>query len=715
MPPVNVINESGAIFSLPSEQLDAALSQGFREATPEQITHYDKVKASGGTLGQGQAFFGSAANGLTLGAFNPLLEKFSPERAAQLKIAQEANPGASTAGDVFGFAGTAVNPIVGLAAKPAAALGKTVAGATPGVLRTIAGKTIEGAALGTELGAPKAAAEAVTGDYEEAAETLLASGKYGGAFGFLLGAGQVAAQKAAPVLSAAGDYIGDRAKEGLQNQQVKALGAIQSDVAKLTPEKIDRIVAKAEERGIFKIFQSKASRLEKIEELSTAAGQAKTQAIDDMTAAGIQLDSAPLYSKANEIISEKGQFQKLGKAYVKAANDITDDIAAQGSSLSPRTADELKMTLGPEGWDTYGRPIDTARGYVAREMYGAIKGEIVASAERAGKATGLGAAEAAKFTEASANYDIFGDLERWALRAKNRGANQGVKLSDIGFAAIGGQLGGVAGAVKGWILNQARHEFGNMAMVKTLQGTLKAGESVSDFIKEWGPKALNGKVSAAAKIGSINAVRELTGERDNNKATEQVVKNLSQFVTNPAASASILAQSVPELSQADPRVTAAVHQKAILMAQALLSSAPKKPFSGSPFETDPGYTTAQIRDFNKKISLAMNPLSAMKDLSAGRLDPDSVALIRTLYPKLFGQMQKAVIDDAASTPRNYNYSQKLNLSLFLGSPVDSIGKPENIKTFQDNFQKKDKTPNKSREKPKDAANNQTAAQRIEGR
>lgn len=710
MPPVNVINEDGAIFSLPSEQLEAALSQGYRQATPDQITHYDKVKEAGGTLGQGQAFFGTAANGLTLGAFDPLLKHFSPERAAQLKIAQEANPGSTVAGDVLGFAGTAVNPALALAAKPAGMLGKAVAGEAPGALRTIAAKTIEGTTLGTTLGAPKAAAEAVTGNFEEAAETLLASGKYGGAFGFLLGGTQVAAQKAAPAFSAASEYIGDRVKEGLQNQQVKALGAIQSDVAKLTPDKIDRIVAKAEERGIFRIFQSKKSRLEKIEQLSEAAGQAKAQAIDDMTAAGLELDSGPLFSKANEIISEKGKFEKLGKGYVEAANDITDDIAAQGR-LTPKTADDLKMTLGPEGWDTFGRPIDTPRGYVAREMYGAIKGEIVNAAETAAKTSPL----AAKFTEASSNYDIFGDLERWAIRAKNRGANQGVKLSDIGFAAIGGQLGGIPGAMKGWILNQARHEFGNMAMVKTLEGTLKAGESVSDFIKEWGPRAISGKTGTIAKIGSINAVRELTGEEDDNKATEQVVKNLSQFVTNPSASSSILSKAVPELSQADPRVTAALHQKAIFMAQALLASAPKKPFAGSPFETDTGYTTAQVRDFNKKISLAMNPLSAMKDLATGRLDPDSITLIQKIYPKLFGQMQKAVIDDAASNPRKYTYGQKLNLSLFLGSPVDSIGAPENIKAFQDNFQKKDKTPNKSRQNPKDATNNQTAAQRIEGR
>lgn len=709
MPPVNVIDSEGAIFSLPSEQLDAALAQGYQQATPEQIDHYDKVKAAGGKLGASQAFLGTTANSLTLGAFDPLLEKFSPEKAAQLKIAQEANPGATTAGEVAGFAGTVANPFLKAVAKPIASGFSALAGEAPGVATTLATKTGEMATLGAAMGAPKAAAEAVTGNYEEAAETLLASGAYGGAFGFLLGAGQVAAQKAGPALTNLKDYIGSRTEEALKNQKVKSLGAIQSDVAKLTPEKVDKIVSRAEEKGLFKIFQTKSSRAARVEALAEEAGNQKTAAIQEMSDAGIVVDNTPVLNRAYEIYTNKGQYENLGKAYREAAEGMSEDIL--NLENTPKAFDDYKMTLGPEGWDGFGRPVDTPKGYVAREMYDALKGEIVSAAEKAAETSPL----AEKFVNASRDYDIFGDLERWATRALNRGANQGIKLSDMGAAALGGQIGGAAGMLKGFILNNARHEFGNMAMVKTLQGTLKAGQTVSSFIKEWGPKVLNPRVTQAAKIGAINAVRELTGEKDDNKATEKVVNNLSQFSSNPDLAADILSQSVPELSQADPRVTAALHQKAILMSQALLAVAPKKTIATSPFETDPGYTTGQIRDFNKKIAVAMNPLSAMKDLAAGRLDPDSIKLIQKIYPNLFAQMQRAVIDDATEKKRNYTYGQKLNLSLFLGAPVDSIGTPKNIQAFQDNYAKKDKTPNKSRRNPKSAANAKTEAQRIESR
>lgn len=711
MPPVNVIDNEGAIYSLPSEQLDAALAQGYQQATPEQIAHYDRVKESRGTmLGQAQAGFSAAANQLTLGAFNPLLEHFSPERAEQMRIAQEANSGATTAGNVAGFAGTVVNPLVGLATKPASIAGEAVTKVIPGALGNIAGKTLEGGIAGATLGAPKAAAEASTGNYEDAAETLLASGKYGGAFGFLFGAAQSGVRASTPAAKNFKEFVTERTEEALQNQQVKALGAIQSDVSKLTPEKIDRIVAKAEAEGLYDVFQTRGSRLAKVEALADKAGAAKAQAIDDMTAAGITLDTTPIIDAGYNIAQKKGQFANAGKPYVDAVNDFSEDILNLPSP-TPKALDEFKMTLGPEGWDGFGRPIETPKGYVAREFYGAIKQEIIDSAKKAAQGSPL----AEKFLKASEDYDIFGDLERWALRAKNRGANQGLKLSDFGAAVVGGQLGGAAGMLKGFILNNARHEFGNAAMVRTLQGTLKAGETVSDFIQKWGPRALDPKVTRAAKIGASNAVRELTGEDDDQKATEQVVNNLSQFATNPSHAAETLSQSVPQLSQTDPRIASALHQKTMALAQALLDVAPKKAVAVSPFETDTGYTTAQIRDFNKKIAVAMNPLSVMKDLAAGRLDPDSTALIRKIYPNLYQQMQQSILDHATSNPRPYTYQQKMNLSMFVGSPVDTIGQPQNIQAFQANFAKKEKQPNKSRRQPKSAENAQTDSQRIEQR
>lgn len=93
--------------SIPASQLQAAISQGFKQASPEEINQYQKEQKFGTGLEQAKTAAESAASAATFG-LSTGLETALGVNPEDIRARQEVNPGAQMAGQVAGLVGSSL-------------------------------------------------------------------------------------------------------------------------------------------------------------------------------------------------------------------------------------------------------------------------------------------------------------------------------------------------------------------------------------------------------------------------------------------------------------------------------------------------------------------------------------------------------------------------------------------------------------------------------
>lgn len=106
---VNVFNPEGDLVSIPSAQAQQAQSMGYRTASPEDVHEYKLQEEHGGGLETAKAFAEGAGRAATFG-LSTGLERAAGVKPEDIEARKEANPIASTAGELTGLAGSAIVP-----------------------------------------------------------------------------------------------------------------------------------------------------------------------------------------------------------------------------------------------------------------------------------------------------------------------------------------------------------------------------------------------------------------------------------------------------------------------------------------------------------------------------------------------------------------------------------------------------------------------------
>jgi hypothetical protein len=200
---VNVVDENGKAYQLPATQLKDALGQGFKLESPKQSAVREYVDENKGLGGMAKVALGKFADEALLGIPQVIAEhKMDPLATDKWEALKKEFGGATAAGSTAGFIGSLVYggplfegaSVAGRAAEKVAAgqlerLGMKVG--SESAAKSIAAKMATSAVkIGTEgavVAAPRALTEASLGDYNAAAESLIAGGLMGGVLG--LGAG----------------------------------------------------------------------------------------------------------------------------------------------------------------------------------------------------------------------------------------------------------------------------------------------------------------------------------------------------------------------------------------------------------------------------------------------------------------------------------------------------------------------------------------------
>ncbi len=101
----------------------------------------------------------------------------------------------------------------------------------------------------------------------------------------------------------------------------------------------------------------------------------------------------------------------------------------------------------------------------------------------------------------------------------------------------------------------------------------------------------------------------------------------------------------------------------------------------SPLDPKVPPNPVQTAAYNRALDLANQPLLAVKAIHAGTLTPQDVTTVKTLYPNLYAKMLQKLTNqmiEHVSKGDTVPYTQRLQLSLFLGQPLDSTMTPAAI-------------------------------------
>jgi hypothetical protein len=187
--------------------------------------------------------------------------------------------------------------------------------------------------------------------------------------------------------------------------------------------------------------------------------------------------------------------------------------------------------------------------------------------------------------------------------------------------------------------------------------------------------------------------------RPMNEATfEKRIDQARQLASNPEAMQNLLTRQTADWGEHAPATAQAMNIATVRAAQYLANVAPVK-INHAPLQTPPKPSAADVGKFSRAWEAVSNPLSILKQATAGTLSKESVEAVRSVYPQLFGQMQTAVLDRITNHRGALPYRQRQMASMLLGMDVDGTMNPgftlRNQQQYQKNQMQQQATPQPS--------------------
>ena len=160
---------------------------------------------------------------------------------------------------------------------------------------------------------------------------------------------------------------------------------------------------------------------------------------------------------------------------------------------------------------------------------------------------------------------------------------------------------------------------------------------------------------------------------------------LSRLAANPMSAHQTAYDNLTGVRQVNPFVADQMEMKAVEAAMFLHSKMPKDPgtvnsFGKSRWKPDEG----ELIRWANYVKAVADPVSVLEDAANGTINPQGAEALRTVYPTIFAEAQKQLVQNAEQLQKNSSYDQRVRLSVLFGVAVDSSVTPEFTK-YSQNF------------------------------
>jgi hypothetical protein len=718
---VNVKKKNGQTVSLPGNEVADAIQSGeYSLELPRQTAVREYVDENKGIGGQLKTAVMQFADEAVMGIPEQIKDATGdPLESAKRQALKKENAFSNALGGVAGFGASLLyGGPVGKAATLATKAGEKVVanrliakGAEAGAnsaAREIAKKIAKSSAqLGVEgatFAAPTAITEAALGDPELAAETLLINGLAGS----VLGAGGKAVKEMLGLVPKA--VVTEGAERGLLEQfkserAAKALGFTKGQIKKLKGGQDEAIqigddvlnMRTADGKKIIAATDSPETIAKKISsELDRTGDEVSSiyQKVDDSG----QRAFDPI--KVNERIeAELGGFYRspLNKDVANTFDNLLETVGWTEQGLTLKRAKEILDQVDNIAYPKGKAPLNpTDKQILAQDARRIIREELNLASERGAKALGD---ETALARLTSGNKKISTLIKAQKALDDRISSEAGNKYFGLTDAIYGGSIGAVnpVAGIAAVVGKKVAEKYGNQ-MLANVDGLLFAEKSMAKVAKKLDelPEKLESmlkgrKLKDVAKSTSVGAIQRLIENADSGlsrvAAYEQLKDQLSEIDANaslPMERSSQVASGLAETGA--PETASQLTIKNGLIAKYLSDHLPRATKINTPFK-QVKWTPSdlELSKFERRVNAIQNPLSVIDDLIDGTLSTESVDAVKTVYPKLFENIQGRVMQYFMDNPQTVSYNNRIKLSLLLDMPLDDDLRPENIRAFQANF------------------------------
>lgn len=189
-----------------------------------------------------------------------------------------------------------------------------------------------------------------------------------------------------------------------------------------------------------------------------------------------------------------------------------------------------------------------------------------------------------------------------------------------------------------------------------------------------------GKGVSGIKAPAISGASQILGKT----FTEQADR-VAELATQPERVAEMAAKASTSVGRVMPNASGAVTDITMRAMKFLNEKIPKGPAPQGPLDSDQKYqpSPAEKAKWDRYVRAFENPYSVLEDMQRGTITPESVEVLRVVYPELYGKMTSMAIEQLSTGKKaKLSYGQRTALSIFLGQPSDNTMSPSFIAAMQ---------------------------------
>jgi len=709
---VDVLDPSGESYSLDVSELNDAVANGWKLESDDDKAIRQAVKNNSGFIGGLKVGVGQAIDETFLGIPEDIYDATAnPLDVAKKDAIKNAHSTFNAIGGTAGFLSSFANPstAAGRIALPATQLikGATKAGVAvekkiaeaagktlgEGVIAKAAPKIAGSAAEGVAFTAPIAVTEAMLGEPDKAAETLLAGGLFGGIFG-----GAIEATK--PLVKLGKDKLENFAKIKSfdEDSALNALNLTPSQKFKLqdtAPDVVEKLpnVMRAITKDDPGLLFNLPKLQQKFSEVKAVAGKGigtiiddahvlikdKLKFADDVTKSNIEnlgYDFKNLVTKIDDF-TEKFKGDPRYSSYLKEVdgeisylNKLMKDNAINAKSTDLRFIRDYQTRTGDlVKYDRAANKVDIAsdvRKLIDKDIQNYLKDDLPKLIEIVDPSA---KSKIEMFKQYNDQYRVAKTIEKNLKQAASKEqAAPFLGFRDLLAGATGGSVGGLLGAAVG-VGAKRIMDYGKRAY--EVGGILSANEKIKSVVKKMEsiPAALK-SYEKPAKAMTTLSIANITGNKEDDNF-DKLSQKLYAFANNPQNND--LTNALDAMGETGaPQLAEATKLKAVEAAQYLISVIPKPLTPNNPLIKGKTYKPSdmELNKFKRQVKTALDPFSAIEDLNNNSLTVEQVEVLANVYPKILEdirfQVQSAVQDNPSQIP----YNKRIKLSLLLGMDLD---------------------------------------------
>lgn len=212
--------------------------------------------------------------------------------------------------------------------------------------------------------------------------------------------------------------------------------------------------------------------------------------------------------------------------------------------------------------------------------------------------------------------------------------------------------------------------------IKALMAGRKVSSPASVML---GPKVLN-SVSFGGEGKKSSNPRE---------SAKRIANELSSMANDPSALSDRLSNLMIPYKDAAPGHVSSVSSKMGQIIGFLNSKAPRPPGSAykimSPKVDDWQPSKTDTAKFARYVGAAMRPIGVIEGLSRGEVSSEGVEVLKELYPQIYDYAQRKLLEAASERSEPMKYSDRVNLSILFGVPLDETMDPKFLSGIQGSF------------------------------